>query len=129
MLRYLYSVAARATLVAVFTLIAFPVFAHHSFAMFDVTKELTLDGTVREFQWTNPHSWLQLTVMENGQNFEYSIEGQSPNGLVRHGWTKKSLKPGDKVKVIIRPLKDGSRGGSFERAIFPDGRVLEFGGG
>jgi hypothetical protein len=67
--------------------------------------------------------------MENGQEVEYSIEGQSPNGLARHGWTRGSLKPGDHVKVVIAPLKDGTRGGSFKRAIFPDGRVLGNGAG
>ena len=103
--------------------------AHHSFAMFDTGKEVTLDGTIREFQWTNPHSWVQLTVMEGGQAVEYSIEGQSPNGLARQGWTRNSLKAGDHVKVVINPLKDGTHGGSFKRAIFPDGHVLGFGPG
>ncbi len=103
--------------------------AHHSFAMFDPSKEVTLEGTVREFQWTNPHSWVQLTVMENGQAVEYSIEGQSPNGLARRGWTRHSLNAGDHVKIVINPLKDGSKGGSFKRAIFPDGRVLGNGAG
>jgi hypothetical protein len=98
--------------------------AHHSFAMFDNQKEVVLEGTVREFQWTNPHSWVQLTVVENGQSVEYSIEGSSPNGLARRGWTRTSLKPGDRVKVTIHPLKDGSKGGSFVRAVLPDGKTL-----
>lgn len=103
--------------------------AHHSFAMFDNAKEVVLDGTVREFQWTNPHSWVQLTVVENGQSVEYSIEGQSPNGLARRGWTRNSLKAGDRVKVSIHPLKDGTKGGSFMKAVFADGRVLGNGAG
>jgi hypothetical protein len=98
--------------------------AHHSFAMFDNTKNVELDGTVREFQWTNPHSWIQLTVMENGQSVEYSIEGTSPNGLARRGWTRTSLKPGDRVKVTMHPLKDGSKGGSFVKAVKADGTTL-----
>jgi hypothetical protein len=98
--------------------------AHHSFAMFDSAKEVTLDGTVREFQWTNPHSWIQLQVMENGQMTEYSIEGGSPNGLARKGWKRTSLKPGDKVKVTIHPLKDGTKGGSFMHALTADGATL-----
>jgi hypothetical protein len=98
--------------------------AHHSFAMFDSSKETTLDGTVREFQWTNPHSWIQLQVMENGQMTEYSIEGGSPNGLARKGWKRTSLKPGDKVKVTIHPLKDGAKGGSFMKAVTADGAIL-----
>ena len=104
--------------------LALPAAAHHSFSMFDTSKELTLDGTVGDFQWTNPHSFVQLTVTENGQPVEYSIEGMSPNGLARHGWTHHSIKVGDKLKIVINPLKDGTRGGSFKRAIFPDGRVL-----
>ena len=98
--------------------------AHHSFAMFDGAKEVVLDGTVREFQWTNPHSWIQLTVMEGGQATEYSIEGGSPNGLARKGWTRNSLKVGDHVKVSIHPLKDGSKGGSFMKATLADGSIL-----
>jgi hypothetical protein len=104
--------------------LAAPASAHHSFAMFDNQKEVVLEGTVREFQWTNPHSWVQLTVMENGQSVEYSIEGSSPNGLARRGWTRNSLKPGDRVKVTIHPLKDGSKGGSFVKAVLPDGKTL-----
>jgi hypothetical protein len=101
-----------------------PALAHHSFAMFDGQKEVVLDGTVREFQWTNPHSWIQLTVMENGSAVEYSIEGGSPNGLARRGWSRHSLKAGDHVKVTIHPLKDGSKGGSFMKATLSDGTVL-----
>lgn len=104
------------------------VHAHHSFAMFDSTKDVVLDGVVREFQWTNPHSWVQLTVQEGGKSVEYSIEGGSPNGLARRGWTRNSIKAGDKIKVTMHPLKDGSKGGSFVRAVFPDGKVLGEGG-
>jgi hypothetical protein len=105
-------------------LVSAPALAHHSFAMFDNAKEITIEGTVREFQWTNPHSWVELVVMENGQPVEYSIEGQSPNGLARSGWTRRSLKAGDHVKLTMHPLKDGTKGGSFMSATFPDGRVL-----
>jgi hypothetical protein len=98
--------------------------AHHSFAMFDNTKEQTLVGTVKEFQWTNPHTWLQVMVDDGGKQVEWSIEGSSPNGLARRGWTRTSFKPGDKVTVIIHPLKDGSNGGSYVKATLPDGRTL-----
>jgi hypothetical protein len=101
-----------------------PALAHHSFAMFDSTKQVTLEGTVREIQWTNPHTWVQLVVMENGKSVEYSLEGQSPNGLIRMGWTKNMLKAGDKVKIVMSPLKDGSKGGSVISCTLPDGRVL-----
>ncbi len=101
-----------------------PAGAHHSFAMFDNDKEVTLEGQVREFQWTNPHSWIQLVVVENGASQEYSVEGASPNGLKRRGWTRESFKPGDRIKLTIHPLKNGSKGGSFVRAVFPDGKTV-----
>lgn len=93
-----------------------PVHAHHSFAMFDNQKDVTLEGTVKEFQWTNPHSWIQLMVKDaSGKDVEWSIEGGSPNGLTRAGWKRTSIKPGDKAVVVIHPLKDGSEGGSLVR--------------
>src|SRR6201996_1269654 len=101
--------------VAMVSLTAAPAaFAHHSFAMFDNQKNVTLEGTVKEFQWTNPHSWIQLVVKDaSGKEVEYSIEGGSPNGLSRSGWKRTSLKPGDKAIAIIHPLKDGTNGGSL----------------
>ena len=100
---------------AVAVLAAAPAMAHHSFAMFDNQKTVVLDGTVKEFQWTNPHSWVQIMVKDpaTGVETEWSVEGGSPNGLVRQGWKRTSLKPGDKAQITIHPLKDGSRGGSL----------------
>ncbi len=115
---------ALATAAAAMSLAGGRALAHHSFAMFDNAKSVELEGTVREFQWTNPHSWIQLTVTENGQSVEYSIEGSSPNGLARRGWSRTSLKPGDRVKVTIHPLKDGAKGGSFVKAVKADGSTL-----
>jgi hypothetical protein len=95
-------------------LMAAPASAHHSFAMFDNQKNMTLEGTVKEFQWTNPHSWIQVMVKDKaGKDVEWSIEGGSPNGLSRQGWKRTSLKPGDKATLEIHPLKDGSNGGSL----------------
>jgi hypothetical protein len=92
-----------------------PAFAHHSFAMFDRQKSVTLDGTVKEFQWTNPHCWVQLMVKDPAteKEVEWSLEGLGPNGLSRGGWTRKSLKPGDKAVVVIHPLLDGMPGGQM----------------
>jgi Family of unknown function (DUF6152) len=101
--------------------------AHHSFAMFDRTKELHLEGTVMEWQFTNPHSWLQLRVLENGDPVEYSIEGSSVNTLLRIGWGPNTFKSGEKIAVVINPLRDGRRGGAFVKAIFPDGHILSSG--
>ena len=99
--------------------------AHHSFAMFDGDKVLTLEGTVREFQWTNPHTWTQLQVKnDQGAVEEWAIEGASLNALARQGWKRTSLKPGDKVSIKIHPLKSGEKGGSFMSATFPDGTTL-----
>jgi hypothetical protein len=100
---------------------------HHSFAMFDALHEKTLIGTIKEFQWTNPHTWVWLDIPgTNAANSEeWGIEGMSPNFLGRRGWSRTTLKPGDKVTVIIHPLKDGSKGGSFLKVTLPDGSVLD----
>ena len=88
--------------------------AHHSYAMFDRSKTVTLNGTIRQFQWTNPHSWIQLVVKDSsGKDVEWSIEGGSPNNLARKGWSRNSLKSGDKVVITIHPLKNGDNGGSL----------------
>ncbi len=101
---------------AVVASIAVPVWAHHSFAMFDNEKELTLEGIIKEFQWTNPHTWTQVLVKdESGKEVEWSIEGGSPNSLSRAGWKRTSIKPGDKATLVIHPLKNGSPGGSLMR--------------
>lgn len=102
-----------------------PALAHHSFAMFDRDKEVTIVGTVKEFQWTNPHSWIQVNVPNKaGKMVEWSIEGGSPNIMVRQGWKRDIMKPGDKVTVVLNPMKDGSPGGSLVRVTMPSGLTL-----
>ena len=102
-----------------------PAVAHHSFAMFDQTKTLVLEGTVVEFQWTNPHSWLQVKVPnQSGGTDEWSVELTSVSGLRQAGWKPKSLQPGDKVKVTVHPLRDGNKGAMLVSVILPDGQVL-----
>ena len=103
---------------------ATPLLAHHSFAMFDTAREVTLAGTVREFQWTNPHSWLQLNVVQGSRTIEYSIEMGSPNTMSRKGWRRGTFKPGDKVTVVINPMRDGSPGGSLVSAVDAQGNRL-----
>ena len=91
-----------------------PASAHHSFAMFDNSKTVTIEGTVKAFEWTNPHTWVQVLVKDaTGKEVEWSVEGGSPNGLARQGWTRRSAKAGDKAVVVIHPLKDGAPGGSL----------------
>lgn len=99
--------------------------AHHSTAMFDRTRTIALDGVVKEFQWTNPHVWLQLTVTApGGRPEEWSIEGGGPNQLGRQGWRPNSFAPGDTVQVVVHPMADGAKGGSFLGAKFADGHTL-----
>jgi hypothetical protein len=99
--------------------------AHHSFAMFDRSHDVVLKGTVREFQWTNPHSFIELDVVgPQGAVAAYSIEMNSPNNLTRQGWKSSSLKVGDKVLLTMNPLRDGSHGGLFVAVQLPDGSVL-----
>ncbi len=99
--------------------------AHHSFAMFDQARQLPLSGTVKEFQWTNPHSFIELDVpRSDGTTDRWHVELNSPNNLRRQGWTSGSLKPGNKVLVVINPLRDGQHGGLFIRVTRPDGSVL-----
>lgn len=98
--------------------------AHHAFTMFDARREITVEGTVKEFQWTNPHSWVQLLVKDGaGKEIEWSIEGSSPNNLARFGWTRGSIKAGDHATAVVHPLKDGSVGGSLVK-ITVNGQVI-----
>jgi hypothetical protein len=104
---------------------AIPVVAHHSFAMFDAEKSKTLEGTVKEFQWTNPHSWILMTVDNaQGQPEQWAIEMGGPGGLARQGWVPKTLTPGMKIKTIIHPLRDGTNGGQFMAVTLPDGTQM-----
>lgn len=101
--------------------------AHHSFAMFDAGRTVVLKGTVKEFQWTNPH--VLVWVLAEGKAGEapalWTAELTSPGNLTRMGWSKRSLKPGDRVEVEVSPLRDGSHGGGFRKAVLTDtGQVL-----
>ena len=112
-------------LLAALALAGTPALAHHSTAAFDFQKTVEFTGTVKDFQWTNPHIWLQLVVPgEGGKSTEWSIEGTSPNVLSRQGWTKHSVKAGEKVTVTVHPLKDGRKGGFMVSAKLSDGTVL-----
>ena len=98
--------------------------AHHSFAVFDMTAEKTITGVVSKFEWTNPHTFIFVDVPnDKGVVETWAIEGMSPNYLGRRGWSKNSVKPGEKVTMTVRPLKEGKPGGMFVRAQIGD-RVL-----
>jgi hypothetical protein len=106
-------------------LFAVPALAHHSHAMFDDTQKVTMQGTVKAFEWTNPHSWLQVMVTDQaGVTKEWSLEMGSPAGLSRNGWRPKTILPGDKVTVSIHPLKDGNPGGSLLSVTLPNGKTM-----
>jgi hypothetical protein len=99
--------------------------AHHSGAMFDMTKTVTISGTVQEFNWTNPHSSFKVLVANSaGTEDVWAVEMGGPNNLVREGWKRTSLKPGDKVTVTVRPLRDGVPGGSYVAIVLADGTSL-----
>jgi len=114
-----------AALTAAFLCGAIPALAHHSTAMFDHTRELTIQGTVKEWQWTNPHSWLQLMAPDaNGTVVEQGFEVGSPNTLFRNGWRADTFKVGDKVTIVVYPRKGSSVGGMLVAAKRPDGTWL-----
>ncbi len=109
----------------VLTIFAGVAAAHHSFAMFDFTREMTLQGTVKEFLWRNPHVFIQLLVpAQGGASEEWSIEMNTPVDLARNGWLPGSLKAGQKVTLVIHPLKDGRRGGNCVSAMDEDGKMI-----
>jgi hypothetical protein len=116
-------------LLALMTIVtAVPAWAHHSHAMFDLDKKVTLVGTVKEFEWNNPHCWIQVLVPDannpNGTPVEWGVEMGAPIQLIRHGWKPDSLRPGDKITVVINPLRDGRPGGQIVSAIGPDGKPI-----
>lgn len=104
--------------------------AHHSFAMFDTAKPMTLTGVVTSFEWTNPHAYIEMDVpQEGGATKHWSVEMGSPSILMQSGWKFKDLKHGDKIKVEISPLRSGDPGGLLIQATLPDGRILGNGPG
>ena|SRR5215212_9679075 len=103
--------------------------AHHSFAVFDMTAQKSIEGTVKKVDWTNPHVWVWVDVPSPGGAAEtYGFEGMSPNFLARRGWSRTTLQTGMKVTVQFRPLKDGKPGGMLLSAKLPTGLLLTGGG-
>jgi hypothetical protein len=103
-----------------------PALAHHSFAAFDMKKEVSINGTVSEVQYTNPHAWVFVDVVDaRGRMETWAIEAGGPNILMRTGWKKNTVKVGDKVTVRIHPMRDSSKkGGSLMMLVLPDGRKV-----
>jgi hypothetical protein len=99
--------------------------AHHSASMFDQQRTLDLTVQIKEFQWTNPHVWIQVFVdEESGEKVEWSIEGGGRNSLARSGWRPTTFNPGDVVRMRFNPMRDGSPAGLFIGAKFADGSTI-----
>jgi hypothetical protein len=104
--------------------------AHHSGVMYDAQKTVNLNGVVRVFQWTNPHSWVQIVVpTANGKTEEWSVELAATGVLTHRGWKPSTIKSGDKVSIVVHPMKDGTLAGNFVTATLADGTVISTGNG
>ena len=104
-----------------------PTLAHHSFAAFDMKKELTLKGTVSEVQYTNPHGWVFIDVTTAKGGVEtWAFETGGPAILLRQGWMKNTVKVGQKVEVVFHPMRDArKKGGALKSITLPDGKIIE----
>ena len=99
--------------------------AHHSFAMFDLAKEVTVKGKVKKFQWTNPHAYIQLVAKDaQGKEVEYSLEMGAPMYLYARGWRPGSLKAGMDISVTLNPLRNGKPGGVVRDVTTADGKPI-----
>jgi hypothetical protein len=106
-----------------------PALAHHSYSMFDRTKSVTIEGTVRTWELVNPHSYLWVVVQKDKDMQIWGLEGGGISALLRAGLNKSSIKPGDKVTVVLHPLRDGRTGGQLVKVVLADGTVVGEGGG
>jgi hypothetical protein len=98
--------------------------AHHSFAMFDLTKIVVMEGTVKELQWSQPHQWLQVMIPDGkGGADEWSLE-VGIQARAENGWNRKALMPGDKVTVHVHPLRSGANGGEVMAVVLADGKTF-----
>lgn len=120
--------AQLAALLAVLGAVCFdatPGLAHHSNVAFEVTKVITITGVVKNFEWRNPHTWVIMTVDDGkGGKVDWAVEGRAPGVLLRAGWTKNSLQPGEMITVDMSPAKDGSKTGLVARVTKADGTIL-----
>jgi hypothetical protein len=99
--------------------------AHHSYSSFDMTKSIKVTGVVKEFHWTNPHTFIVLEVTDStGHVIEETLEANGPGYLVRQGWKRESIQPGDKITATVHPMRDGAPGGDLMNVTLPSGKVL-----
>jgi hypothetical protein len=110
---------------AFFLLVSVAMWAHHGAAGFDTDKELSLKGTVTEWIWSNPHCLLKFDVADDaGNNVHWAAEVNNPVGMMERGWSKQTLKPGDKIAVTVRPAKNGAPVGQLLKVVLPNGQTL-----
>jgi hypothetical protein len=120
---------SRVAAFAALALSACAALAHHSFAMFDNDNQIKLKGTVANFQWTNPHVYIDLMVKgDDGKEKHWSIECANPGILNRAGWKFNMIKKGDELKVVVAALRSGEPGALLKEVVLPDGRVMGNGG-
>ncbi len=113
--------------VTVFLTVSVPVFAHHGRAGYDSTKLSTVKGTVSAVEFVNPHVQVHLDVKgSHGEVEKWLVEGTSPNMLVREGWEKNTVKPGDEITATGHPAKDGAKAMRIEKLVLPSGQELTF---
>jgi hypothetical protein len=111
---------------AILLLAADVAFAHHSPAVFDRTRKVTVTGVVREFRWGNPHSWMHLDVTNDEGKVEmWSVEMDPATHLGRRGWTSRTIVPGDRVTVKVYPLRNDEKGGQYISVVLPNGKVMD----
>jgi hypothetical protein len=120
-------IQALAFAASAFCCLAVPALAHHSFAMFDHEKSTMISGTVKEFEWANPHCWIHIVAVDekSGRLADWSFEMGSVAQIAAQGWKRDSVKPGDKITITMHPLKDGSRGGQYLNATLADGHSFQ----
>jgi hypothetical protein len=126
MLINLSNAALRLGLAAALACGAAPAWAHHTFSIFDLSKVVSDHGVVKDFQWSNPHSWIDVEVKDaSGATKTLALEGYSPNMLRRKGWTKDTIKPGDQIGFTYFPLRNGTPGGGFRTVTLANGKLME----
>ena len=107
-----------------FSATTIPASAHHSYSMFDMQRTIVLDAEVVQFKWQNTHAFIRVRATVDGQREDWSIEMTSPNNLVQEGWTRRTVRQGDRVQLYVHPLRSGAQGGSYVGVRLPDGSTL-----
>jgi hypothetical protein len=122
-------ISSFAALLGMASLIALPADAHHSFAMFEPEKTVTLDATVKSVEWSNPHIWINLVAPDpsGGPPVGWGVEAGATGTMMRFGWKRNTLKPGDKVVATIHPMRDGTKAGSLVKFVTASGDTLVIG--